>query len=108
MKVDFNNNPEPISSKIQTEPPVHGSASGVGSTGGATRGGQTTDSSSVSVSISSASQTYAAALQGLPDVRMQRVQALKQQVQSGNYNVDSQQLADAMGNDLFGTAYAGS
>ena len=106
MKVDFNNSSDPISRQIQTEPPVHGSASGAGSASGSLRGGHGIDNSNVSVSLSSGAQTYAAALQGLPDVRQARVQALRQQVQSGTYTVDNHQLSEAMANDLFGAAYA--
>ncbi|GEM_PF-1688756 len=106
MKVDFNNNSDPISRQIQPEPPIHGSASGAGSTTGSVRGGQGIDTSNVSVRLSSGSQTYAAVLQGLPEVRQQRVQALRQQVQSGAYTVDNHQLGEAMANDLFGAAYA--
>ncbi|MGH9453723.1 MAG: flagellar biosynthesis anti-sigma factor FlgM [Terriglobia bacterium] len=106
MKVDFNNSSDPITRQIQTEPPVHGSASGAGSTAGSPRAGHGVDSSNVSVSLSSAAQTYAGVLQGLPDVRQARVQALTQQVQSGTYTVDNHQLGEAMANDLFGAAYA--
>ena len=41
-------------------------------------------------------QVLAAGLQEVPDVRASRVQALQQQVQSGQYQPDSGQVADAI------------
>jgi negative regulator of flagellin synthesis FlgM len=39
-------------------------------------------------------------LSQLPDVRQERVNALRQALGDGSYQVSSQQLADAMGTDL--------
>ncbi len=43
-------------------------------------------------------------LNNLPDVRQDRVAALKQAFQEGSYNVSSQQVAGAMFSDLLGEA----
>jgi flagellar biosynthesis anti-sigma factor FlgM len=43
-----------------------------------------------------------AGLAGIPDVRQDRVAALQQSIASGNYNVSSQQIAQAMSSDLLG------
>jgi len=39
-------------------------------------------------------------LAGLPDLRQDRVAALKQAIDGGSYNVSSQQIAQAMSSDL--------
>ena len=41
-------------------------------------------------------------LSGVPDVRQDRVAALKQAIGEGSYNVSSEQIAQAMSDDLFG------
>ena len=47
-------------------------------------------------------QQLKSALSQLPEVRQERVSALRQAVNSGSYQVSNQQLADAIGSDLFG------
>ena len=41
-------------------------------------------------------------LSQVPEVRQDRVDALRQAVSSGSYQVSDQQLSDAIGSDLFG------
>ena len=48
----------------------------------------------------SAIQNLKAQLAKLPEVRQDRVDALRQAVSSGNYRVSDQQLSDAIGSDL--------
>jgi flagellar biosynthesis anti-sigma factor FlgM len=43
-------------------------------------------------------------LASVPDVRQDRVAALQQAIAAGNYNVSSQQIAQAMSSDLLGKA----
>ena len=43
-------------------------------------------------------------LDGVPDIRQDRVAALQQAIASGTYNVSSQQIAQAMSSDLLGKA----
>jgi negative regulator of flagellin synthesis FlgM len=43
-------------------------------------------------------------LAGLPDLRQDRVAALKQAIDEGSYNVSGQQIAQAMSSDLLGEA----
>jgi len=43
-------------------------------------------------------------LAGLPDLRQDRVAALKQAIEEGSYNVSGQQIAQAMSSDLLGEA----
>ena len=43
-------------------------------------------------------------LEGVPDIRQDRVAALQQAIASGSYNVSSQQIAQAMSPDLLGKA----
>ena len=47
-------------------------------------------------------QQLKSALSQLPEVRQERVNALRQAVNSGGYQVSNQQLADAIGSDLLG------
>jgi negative regulator of flagellin synthesis FlgM len=48
-------------------------------------------------------QQMKADLSGLPDLRQDRVTALKAAIDQGNYNVSSQQIAQAMAADLSGS-----
>ena len=47
-------------------------------------------------------QQLKSALSQLPEVRQERVNALRQAVNNGSYQVSNQQLADAIGSDLLG------
>lgn len=47
-------------------------------------------------------QSLKASLSQLPEVRQDRVDALRQAVSSGTYQVSDQQLSDAMGSALMG------
>ncbi len=47
-------------------------------------------------------QGLQASLAQLPEARQEQVQALRQAVGSGNYQVSDQQLGDAMGSELLG------
>lgn len=47
-------------------------------------------------------QLLQAKLSQLPDVRQDRVGALRQSINSGSYQVSDQQLANAIGTDLLG------
>ena len=49
-------------------------------------------------------QQLKADLTGLPDLRQDRVTALKQVIDQGSYNVSGQQIAQAMSSDLLGNA----
>jgi len=54
------------------------------------------------VSLGSASLTsLRAKLNGLPDVRQDRVKALRTALQNGSFKPDSQQIADAMYSEFF-------
>jgi negative regulator of flagellin synthesis FlgM len=47
-------------------------------------------------------QSLRASLAQVPEVRQERVAALRQAVSQGSYQVSDQQLGDAMANDLLG------
>jgi negative regulator of flagellin synthesis FlgM len=47
-------------------------------------------------------QQLKADLDGLPDLRQERVVALKQAIEDGSYKVSAQQIAQAMSSDLLG------
>ena len=47
-------------------------------------------------------QQLQATLSGVPEVRQDRVDALRQAISSGNYQVSDQQLSDAIGSDWLG------
>jgi negative regulator of flagellin synthesis FlgM len=47
-------------------------------------------------------QQLKADLNGLPDLRQERVAALKQAIDEGSYNVSAEQIAQAMSSDLLG------
>jgi negative regulator of flagellin synthesis FlgM len=49
-------------------------------------------------------QQLKADLNGLPDLRQERVVALKQAIEEGSYKVSAQQIAQAMSSDLLGKA----
>jgi len=49
-------------------------------------------------------QQLQTSLEGVPDIRQDRVAALQQSIASGSYNVSSQQIAQAMSSDLLGKA----
>jgi flagellar biosynthesis anti-sigma factor FlgM len=53
-------------------------------------------------------QALTAQLANLPGVRQDRVQALRQAIHNGTYQVSSRQLADAIQADLFGPTNSGS
>jgi len=65
--------------------------------------GGTPDSDGASLSTSSTISALAAQLQQMPDVRQERVTALKQAIDSGQYQVSDEQIADALHAQLFGT-----
>jgi flagellar biosynthesis anti-sigma factor FlgM len=44
----------------------------------------------------------AAQLQGLPEIRRNQVDALRQAIQNGQYNVSNRHIADALYDQLFG------
>ena len=48
-------------------------------------------------------QQLKANLSQVPEVRQERVEALRQAVSSGSYQVSDQQLSDAIGSDLLAT-----
>jgi negative regulator of flagellin synthesis FlgM len=49
-------------------------------------------------------QQLKASLEGLPDMRQDRVADLQQAIEEGSYNVSSQQIAQAMSSELLGKA----
>jgi negative regulator of flagellin synthesis FlgM len=55
---------------------------------------------------SSTIQQLNANLSQVPEIRQERVDALRQAVSSGSYEVSDQQLSDAVASDLFGRVIA--
>lgn len=53
-------------------------------------------------------QTLRTQLTSVPDIRQERVTALRQAVNSGQYNPTGQQIADAIHSDLFGGPASGA
>jgi flagellar biosynthesis anti-sigma factor FlgM len=49
-------------------------------------------------------QQLKAGLDGLPDLRQDRVVALQQAIEEGSYNVSPRQIAQAMSSELLGEA----
>jgi negative regulator of flagellin synthesis FlgM len=49
-------------------------------------------------------QQLKADLSGVPDLRQDRVEALKQAIEEGSYDVSDQQIAQAMSSELLGKA----
>jgi negative regulator of flagellin synthesis FlgM len=64
----------------------------------------TAESDGASLSTGSSVSALAAQLQQMPDVRQDRVAALKQAIQSGNYQVSDEQIADALHAQVFGSS----
>lgn len=63
----------------------------------------TSDADGASLSTGLTVSTLAAQLQQMPDVRQERVAALRQAIQSGQYQVSNDQIANALHNQLLGT-----
>jgi len=61
------------------------------------------NSDAVSLSVSSTVRDLASQLQNLPDIRQERVAALKQAVETGKYQVSNEQLASALQTQLLRT-----
>ena len=57
-----------------------------------------------SLSTGSSVSALAAQLQQMPDVRQDRVAALKQAIESGQYQVSDEQIADALQAQVFGSS----
>ena len=94
MKID-GSNPLP-----ETQPPALRRVKGPGAEEFHEVGG-TPESDGASLSNGVVSQ-LAAKVQQMPDIRQDRVEALRQAVQSGQYQVSDQQIADAIGANLLG------
>jgi flagellar biosynthesis anti-sigma factor FlgM len=62
----------------------------------------TTSSDDTRLSTSKAVSTLVAQLKQLPDVRQERVAALRQAIQGGQYQVSDQRIADAVHAQLLG------
>lgn len=92
-KIQFTNNSEPENVKNTRTSGTQSSNAQTNSKGISSASGEDT------VSLSSAHgeiQTLAASVGNVPEVRTNRVNALQQQVRSGNYQPDNQQIADAI------------
>jgi flagellar biosynthesis anti-sigma factor FlgM len=62
------------------------------------------DVDGASLSTGSSVSALAAQVQQMPDVRQNRVDALKQAVESGQYQVSDEQIADALQAQVFGSS----
>jgi len=60
-----------------------------------------TEVDAASLSTSSTVSALAAQLRQMPDVRQERVAALRQAIQSGEYQVSDEQIADALHAQVF-------
>jgi len=64
--------------------------------------GSTQDQAQLSIDNQTV-QRLKVSLSRMPDIRQDRVNALRQAVSSGTYQVSDQQLSDAIASDLFGS-----
>jgi negative regulator of flagellin synthesis FlgM len=64
---------------------------------------ETPDTDGASISTGSSVSALAAQIKQMPDIRQERVAALRQAVQSGQYQVSDEQIADALHAQLLGT-----
>ena len=88
-----------LPSENQPDPVKSSHNSGVQSKGAASASGAHPAAGEDTVSISSTHgelQTLTASLANVPEVRTDRVNALQQRVDSGQYQPDSQKIADAI------------
>jgi len=74
----------------------------VASDGAESREVEASDSDDARLSTAIAVSALAEKLRQLPDVRQERVAALRQAVQNGQYQPSDQQIADALHAQLFG------
>jgi len=94
MRIDA---PLPLPENIPTQKVTRSGSSAPQSS--AAPAASTQDQAQLSVD-SGTVQQLKSALSQLPEVREDRVNALRQAVSSGSYQVSNQQLADAIGSDL--------
>jgi flagellar biosynthesis anti-sigma factor FlgM len=64
--------------------------------------GETPDTDGASLSAGAVVSKLVAQVRQLPEVRQERVAALKKAIQSGQYQVSDRQIADALHAQLFG------
>lgn len=95
MKID-GNNPFP-----ETQSATFQRANVSGGTG-SNEVSETPEADGASLSTGSTVSALAAQLKQMPDVRQERVAALRQAVQSGQYQVSDEQIADALHSQLLG------
>jgi negative regulator of flagellin synthesis FlgM len=96
MRIDA---PLPLPENIQTQNLTRSGSSAQPNS--AALAASTQDQAQLSVD-SGTLQQLKSTLSQLPEVRQDRVNALRQAVNSGSYQVSNQQLADAIGSDLLG------
>jgi negative regulator of flagellin synthesis FlgM len=96
MRIDA---PLPLPENIQTPNITRSGSSASQSSASPVSSGQ--DQAQFSVD-SGTVQQLKSALSQLPEVRQERVNALRQAVNDGSYQVSNQQLADAIGSELLG------
>jgi len=65
---------------------------------------ETPELDGASLSTSSTVSELAAQIKQMPDVRQERVAALRQAIQSGEYQVSDEQIADALHAQVFGSS----
>ena len=95
MKIDGTNSPDAQPLVLVTPTSRKGASS--------TQGLGTERSEAASFSTRSAVSSLAVELQKLPEVRNERVAALREAIQKGQYQVSDSQVADALQNQLFRT-----
>ena len=106
MNINFPKSTSP-GSQVDT-PPVR-TPRGVKSAEGAGSAGNQPVAGNSEVSLSETNVTaLKAQLANLPSIRQDRVQALRQAIHSGTYQVSGKQLANAIHADLFGPTNSGS
>ncbi|HZP02593.1 MAG TPA: flagellar biosynthesis anti-sigma factor FlgM [Terriglobia bacterium] len=101
MKIDA-----PLSFPKSLEPERAGSAGAAQGSNQADRVGLSKDEVRFSVDAEKVQQLKAD-LAGLPEMRQDRVEALKQAVNSGTYKVSNEKIAEAMFQDLLGSTRIG-
>ncbi len=95
MKIDGTNSAgsQPLGLDRATSPKVANSSQALG----------TEQSEGASFSVRTTASNLAIELQKLPEVRNERVAALKEAIQKGQYQVSDSRIADALQNQLFRT-----
>lgn len=95
MRIDFNFEPQPSTESTRAQDSQRMQASAAGTAAGTAAGSAAEDQAQIS-GMHLQIQALAAQAAQLPEVREERVQSLRQAIQSGQYRASADQIASAV------------